>query len=197
MEKYRKLKAYKFLLDNPSYLTGYSVSILVVALLIVLVLFIAAERSYSLELNENDYIINNFGINDTNPFISVKGIAGSSYDPSMGDEGYTAYVFDTDKGIYQISVFYTSSGNIPSYSSSRILSNVTNVGDCLITEKTNAMPHFKNQTVEYVDSNIQFTKVNRALAILVTLDDPDQECSSGEHVRKIISVATKPTLLQN
>jgi len=33
-----------------------------------------------------------------------KGAAGGSYDPSLGDEGYQAYVFDTDKGIFAISV---------------------------------------------------------------------------------------------
>ena len=30
--------------------------------------------------------------------------AGGSYNPSLGDEGYQAYVFDTDKGTLEISV---------------------------------------------------------------------------------------------
>jgi hypothetical protein len=178
-------------------LTNLIVFDIAAVLLLIVFLFISAQRTYSLELDENDYIIKNFGINHTNPFITVEGIAGRSYDVSMGDEGYNAYVFDTDKGIYQIAVSYSSNNNIPSYSSSRILSNVTNVGDCLITEKTNAIPRFDSKVVEYVDSDIQFTKVKRALAILVSLDDPDEECVSGEHVRKIISVGTSPTLLQN
>ena len=39
-----------------------------------------------------------------NPFITVQGAAGGSYDPSLGDEGYQAYVSDTDKGTLEISV---------------------------------------------------------------------------------------------
>ena len=39
-----------------------------------------------------------------NKFITVGGAAGASYDPSLGDEGYQAYVFDTDKGTFEISV---------------------------------------------------------------------------------------------
>lgn len=157
------------------------------------ILILAFHDAYSLELDENDYIIKNFGLNDTNPFIIVEGMAGRSYDISMGDEGYNAYIFDTDKGIYQIAVSY-SGGNTPGYFSSRILSNISSVGDCLITEKTNGTPNLNSQTVEYVDSDIQFTDVSRALTIVVSLDDPDEECISGEHVRKIISVATKPPI---
>ena len=156
------------------------------------IFFVAFQVAYSVELDENDYIIRNFGINNTNPFITVEGIAGRSYDVSMGDEGYVAYVFDTDKGVYQVTVSYTSTGN-PGYSASRILSNISAVGDCLITVKTNGTPNFYGQTVEYVDSDIEFTKVKGAHAIVVSLDDPDDECISGEHIRKVISTSTNPT----
>jgi hypothetical protein len=176
--------------NKPNYLPNI-ILFEIASSLLLSILFVALHEAYSLELDENDYIIKNFGLNDTNPFITVEGIAGRSYDISMGDEGYNAYIFDTDKGIYQVTVSYSSS-NSPDYFSSRILSNISSVGDCLITEKTNGMTNFNSQTVEYVDSDIQFTEVKRALAIVVSLDDPDEECISGEHVRKIISFATKP-----
>jgi hypothetical protein len=34
----------------------------------------------------------------------VEGTAGSSYDLSMGDEGYEDYVFHTNRGLFQVSV---------------------------------------------------------------------------------------------
>jgi hypothetical protein len=46
-----------------------------------------------------------------NPFITVQVAAGGSYDPSLGDEGHQAYVFDTDKGTLEISVAEGSSNN--------------------------------------------------------------------------------------
>ena len=55
-----------------------------------------------------------------NPFITVQGAAGGSYDPSLGDEGYQAYVFDTDKGIFEISVTEGSS-NETHFSTDQIL----------------------------------------------------------------------------
>jgi len=148
-------------------------------------------------MNEKDYYIKNFGMNVTNPFITVQGIAGGSHDASLGDEGYEAYVFDTDKGMFQITISTPSSDGIPNYSTARILSNQTDSGDCLLTEKTNAKADFDKQTVQYVDSDIHFTKVKKALAILVSSDDPDEECSSGEHIRKIISVLTKQEFSQD
>ena len=128
-------------------------------------------------------------MNVTNPFITVQGIAGGSHDASLGDEGYEAYVFDTDKGMFQITISTPSSDGIPNYSTARILSNQTDSG--------NAKADFDKQTVQYVDSDIHFTKVKKALAILVSSDDPDEECSSGEHIRKIISVLTKQEFSQD
>ena len=63
-----------------------------------------ATLAYAVTLHEKDYIITNFGIKNGNPFITVQGTAGGSYDPSLGDEGYQAYVFDNDKGTSEISV---------------------------------------------------------------------------------------------
>jgi hypothetical protein len=75
-----------------------------VVLLTLLFVQMAYHRAYATSLQENDYIIKDFGINNRKPFITVEGISRGSYDPSMGDEGYEAYVYDTDKGIYQVTV---------------------------------------------------------------------------------------------
>ena len=140
--------------------------------------------AYGIELNEKDYTITGFGINDGNPFITVEGTAGGSYDPSMGDEGYEAYVFNTDKGIFQITVAEGSS-NKPYYSVDRVLAKEIKLNECLLSEDTHGRPHFDNNTVQYLDHNQNFTKVNKAYAIQVTSDDPDEKCANGQHIRKI------------
>jgi hypothetical protein len=66
-----------------------------------------------------------------NPFITVQCAAGGSYDPSLGDEGYQAYVFDTDKGTFEITVAKGTS-NKPHYSTDQILAKVTKLNECLI-----------------------------------------------------------------
>ena len=43
------------------------------------------------------------------------GASRGSFDPSLGDEGYQAYVFDTDKGTLEISIVEGSS-NEPHFS---------------------------------------------------------------------------------
>ncbi len=128
-----------------------------------------------------------------NPFITVEGTAGGSYDPSMGDEGYEAYVFDTDKGIYQITVAEGSS-NRPYYSTDHILSKNIKLNECLLTGATNGKPHFGNSTVEYIDHNQNFTKVNRAFTIQVVSDGPDEKCKTGEHIRKIFPIQINATI---
>jgi hypothetical protein len=161
---------------------------------VISLLLIAFPKVYSVELDEKDYFISNFGINSGRPFITVQGTAGGSYDPSMGDEGYEAYVFDTDKGIFQITVAQGSSSDNGTYyySTDHILSNEIKLGECLLTEQTDDKPRFENNTAEYVGHNLNFTIVNKVYTIQVTADDPDQECSSGEHVAKIYSILTKP-----
>ncbi|HEY7111208.1 MAG TPA: hypothetical protein VH415_17405 [Nitrososphaeraceae archaeon] len=135
-------------------------------------------------LNEKDYLITNFGIKNGNPIISVEGIAGGSYDASMGDEGYQAYVFDTDKGIFQITVSEGSS-NKPYYSTDQLLVKEIKLDECLPTKETQGKPLFDNNTVQFVDHKLDITKVNKAHAIQVTLDDPDDKCETGQHIRKI------------
>ncbi len=116
-----------------------------------------------------------------------------SFDPSMGDEGYEAYVFDTDKGIFQITVAQgLSADGKPYYSVAHILSNQINTGACLLTEKMSGTPLFSGNTVELTNNSITFTKVNKVYTLLVTSGDPDNECRTGEHISKIFSLLTKP-----
>jgi hypothetical protein len=102
----------------------------------------------------------------------------------MGDEGYQAYVFDTDKGIFQVTVAEGSS-NKPYYSTDQLLVKEIKLDECLLSKETAGKPLFDNSTVEFVDHKLDITKVNMAYAIQVTLDDPDDTCDTGEHVRKI------------
>jgi hypothetical protein len=150
-------------------------------------------------LNERDYLITNFGIRNGNPIITVEGTAGGSYDASMGDEGYQAYVFDTDKGIFQVTVSEGSS-NKPYYSTDQLLVKDIKLNECLLTKETQGKPLFDNNTVEFVDHKLDITKVNKAYAIQVTSDDPDDKCQTGEHVRKIYQIRgnqTNATMTEN
>lgn len=165
--------------------------------IITAILFLGTLTSlaYGLKLNEKDYIMTGFGMKDGNPFITVQGTAGGSYDPSMGDEGYEAYVFNTDKGIFQITVAEGSS-NKPYYSVDHILSKQIKLDECLLTEGTHGKPRFGNNTVEYIDHNQNFTKVKKAYTIQVTSDDPDDTCATGQHIRKIFPSQINATITE-
>ena len=160
-------------------------------------LFLCALTSfaYGMKLNEKDYTITGLGMKDGNPFITVQGTAGGSYDPSMGDEGYVAYVFGTDKGIFQITVTEGSS-NKSYYSVDHILAKEIKLNECLPTEGTQGKPHFDNNTVMYIDHNQNFTKVNKAYTIQVTSDDPDEKCETGQHIRKIFPNQTNAIITE-
>jgi hypothetical protein len=160
------------------------VNIIIVTTALLFLALVAISTAYGMKFQPKDYVITGFGINNSNPFIKVEGIAGGSYDPSMGDEGYHAYVFETDKGIYQISVAEGSSK--PYYGTSHILNKEIKLNECLLTEDTRGKPSFENNTVRYMDDKLKITKVNKVLAIKVILDDPDERCKNGEHVREII-----------
>ncbi len=155
----------------------------------------SASLVYSIKFDEKDYIITNFGMKAGNPFITVQGTAGGSYDPSMGDEGYEAYVFGTDKGIFQITVAEGSS-NKPYYSANHILDKEIKLNECLLSEGTHGKPRFYNNTVEYIDHNQTFTKINKAFTIQVSADDPDEQCKTGEHIQKIYPSKTNATITQ-
>jgi hypothetical protein len=77
----------------------------------------------AITLHEEDYIVTNFGMKNGNQFITVRGAAGGSYDPSLDDEGYQAYVFETDKGTFEISVAQGSSKNAH-FSTDQVLARV-------------------------------------------------------------------------
>ena len=110
-----------------------------------------------------------------NPFITVQCAAGESYDPSLGDEGYLAYVFDTDKGTLEISVAQGTS-NEPHFATDQILAKVIKLNEGLIkTKGTVGTPLFHNNTVMSVDPNLNFIKVNKVYAIQVIQEDPDEK----------------------
>jgi hypothetical protein len=165
--------------------------------LITAILFLGTLTSlaYGVKLNEKDYTITGFGMKDGNPFITVQGTAGGSYDPSMGDEGYVAYVFNTDKGIFQITVAEGSS-NKSYYAVDHILAKEIKLNECLSSEGTLGKPHFNNNTVQYIDHNQNFTKVNKAYTIQVTSDDPDEKCETGQHIRKIFPTQTNAIITE-
>ena len=57
-------------------------------------------------------------------------------------------------------------------------------------------PHFDNNTVQYIDHNQNFTKVNKAYTIQVTSDDPDEKCETGQHIRKIFPTQTNAIITE-
>jgi hypothetical protein len=165
--------------------------ILIFTVAVLLIPLIAYAPSYAQELHTTDYIITDFGLRDSNtPFITVQGKAGGSYDASMGDEGYQAYVFKTDRGNFMITVS-EGFGTKPYYSANHLLSNDTKLNVCLDTESGRGEPAFHEHTVEYRGHNLNLTDVNQVFAIQVTSDDPDEECETGDHVSKIFSHMSK------
>ena len=161
------------------------------AIAVLLIPSIIAIPLYAQELRTEDYIITDFGLRNGNtPFISVQGKAGGSYDASLGDEGYEAYVFKTDKGNFMITVA-EGSGTNPYYSTNHLLTNDVKLNECLDTESGRGKPSFHEHTAEYQGRNLNLTAITRVYAIQVTSDDPDEECETGEHVSKIFSQMTK------
>ena len=72
-------------------------------------------------------ILSRISVKNGNLFITVEGTAGGSYDPSMGDEGYEAYVFDTDQEIFQVTVAEGICNNgRPYYSTKLVLADDRN-----------------------------------------------------------------------
>ena len=161
------------------------------AIAVLMIPSIIAIPLYAQELRTEDYIITDFGLRNGNtPFISVQGKAGGSYDTSLGDEGYEAYVFKTDKGNFMITVA-EGSGTNPYYSTNHLLTNDVKLNECLDTESGRGKPSFHEHTAEYQGRNLNLTAITHVYAIQVTSDDPDEECETGEHVSKIFSQMTK------
>ena len=161
------------------------------AITVLLIPSIISIPSYAQKLRTEDYTITDFGLRNGNtPFVNVQGKAGGSYDASLCDEGYEAYVFKTDKGNFMITVS-EGSGTNPYYSTNHLLSSDIILNECLDTESGRGKPSFQAHTAEYLGHNLNLTAITQVYAIQVTSDDPDDECETGEHVSKIFSQMTK------
>jgi hypothetical protein len=65
------------------------------------------------------------------------------------------------------------------------------LNEYLDTESGRGKPSFQDHTAEYLGHNLNLTAITHVYAIQVTLDDPDDECETGEHMSKIYSQMTK------
>jgi hypothetical protein len=163
----------------------------IVAALGILALSQVSATLYAQELEKGDYSITDFGlINSDTAFITVQGRAGGSYDASLGDEGYQAYVFRTDKGNFMITVAQ-GAGSTPYYSIERLLTNDLMINSCLITGEVPGEPRIQGHAAVLLGRNLGLASVNDVYAIQVSSDDPDNTCKTGDHVSKIISYMTK------
>jgi len=144
--------------------------------------------AYAQELHTDDYIITDFKLkNSSTPSLTVQGKAGASYDYSVGDEGYWAYIFKTDKGNFMISISGADPDPCCYYGADHLLTDDIKLNECLDTESGRGKPSFHDHTAEYLGRNLNLTSVDHVYSILVTIDDPDDECETGEHVNKIYS----------
>ena len=174
----------EFKISRQTWLVSCAITVLLISSFITI-------PSYAQKLRTEDYAITDFGLKNGNtPFVNVQGKAGGSYDASVGDEGYQAYVFKTDKGNFMITVS-EGSGTNPYYSTNHLLSKDVKLNECLDTESGRGKPSFQDHTAEYLGHNLNLTAITQVYAIQVTLDDPDDECETGEHVSKIYSQMTK------
>jgi hypothetical protein len=177
--------------------TSHVILYLPLILIALLAILMVKQGLYATttSLQENDYVINDFGIRNGSLFITVEGIAGGSYDPSMGDEGYSAYLFDTDKGKFQVTIGEGIYNNgTPYHLTDEVVVNEIKLNECLFTKEASGHPNLYNNTVEYVDKSTNINKVDNVYAIQVRIDDPDGNCETGEHVDKIFSNQTNASL---
>ncbi|HSA75432.1 MAG TPA: hypothetical protein VLE21_04520 [Candidatus Nitrosocosmicus sp.] len=61
------------------------------------------------------------------------------------------------------------------------------IGACLDDGTATGEPSFSGNTVEYISKDLGIENVSNAYTIQVTLDDPDDDCDSGQHLYKIFS----------
>jgi hypothetical protein len=143
------------------------------------------------EIDKEDYTITDFGfLNRKVPFITVQGKAGGSYDASLGDEGYLAYVIKTNKGNFMITVAQ-GSGSSPSYSAEHLLTNELKLDGCLVTEESQIEPRIWGNVIAFLGQDFGLTSISDVYTIEVTTDDPDQTCKTGDHLSQIISHRTQ------
>lgn len=159
--------------------------------LAILALPLSSTTLRAQELDEKDYTITDFGFLNSNvPFITVQGIAGGSYDASLGDEGYQAYVIKTNKGNFMITVAQ-GLGSSPSYSAERLLTNDLELNGCLVTEESQVEPRVWGRVIAFLGQDLDLTSISEVYAIEVITDDPDDTCKTGDHLSKIISHMTQ------
>ena len=103
-------------------------------------------------------------------------------------EGYSAYLFDTDRGIFQVTVGEGINNNgTPYYWTEEVVVNEIKLNECLFKKEAPGTPSLYNNTVEYVDKITNFSRVDSVYAIQVRIDDPEESCKTGEHVNRIFS----------
>ena len=87
--------------------------------------------------------------------------------------------------------------NEPHFSTNQILAKVIKLNEYLIKNREiHGKPLFENNTVSYVDPNLNVTKVNKVYTAQVISDDPDEKCETGQYIRKIYSNQTNVTRSQ-
>lgn len=177
-----------------TYGTGFTLPLTVMAMALTILALPLSSTTTTLraqELDKKDYTITDFGfLNSDVPFITVQGIAGGSYDASLGDEGYQAYVIKTNKGNFMITVAQ-GPGSSPSLSAERLLTNELRLDECLVTEETEVQPRVWGRVIAFLGQDQGLTSISEVYTIEVTTDDPDDTCKTGDHLSKIISHMTK------
>lgn len=168
-----------------------SLIVIVLALIILAQLPSSTSTLLAQEVDKKDYTISDFGfLNGKIPFITVQGMAGGSYDASLGDEGYLAYVIKTNKGNFMITVAQ-GPGSTPSYSAERLLTNELELKGCLVTEESQIEPRIWGHVIAFLGQDLGLTSISEVYAIEVTTDDPDETCKTGDHLSRIISHRTQ------
>jgi hypothetical protein len=64
------------------------------------------------------------------------------------------------------------------YGANHLLTDDIKLNECLHTESGRGEPGFHDHTAEYVGRNLNLTSVGDVYSILVTIDDPSDECES-------------------
>ncbi|VFJ12546.1 hypothetical protein [Candidatus Nitrosocosmicus franklandus] len=165
----------------------YSVAIAIAfSLSIALVFYFLPQQAYGV-FHREDFIITDMGLKNGNPFMTVQGEAGRSFSVDMGDESFYSYTFVTDKGIFAASVALGEDENSPYYSVDGFEVDTFEVGACLEDRTASGEPRFTGNTAEYMPEDLVIENVSKVYTIQVTLDDPDDDCQSGQHIYKIFS----------
>lgn len=163
------------------YISTFAIAI--TFLMSVLILFYIPQ-AYGV-FHREDFLITDLGIRNGIPFMTVQGEAGRSFSVDKGDESYYAYTFLTDKGVFASTVAVDEDGTAPYYGVDSFKTDKFEIMSCLEEGTTTGEPRFYGKTVEYIPKELVIGNVSKAYAIQVTLDDPDENCESGNYILKI------------